>query len=190
MRMRIAALLLSPAPWGATAGGGSISESESYARSPRGGSGWPHDSRRESSADAEQRARPAAPEHPRVRLVERGAARRGARGAGDSVPAGHRSRGHLGYGPDGPHRGYHLHRSARQVQRCDPQRKPRPLLRADVLVAEHQHLPRPALGPRPGDIRRRSVSHGPHGRSVYSRHAGERSALLQSDCHREALRRA
>ena len=30
----------------------------------------------------------------------------------------------------------------------------------DVLDAEHQHFPRPALGPRPGNLRRRSVSHG------------------------------
>ena len=30
-------------------------------------------------------------------------------------------------------------------------------LRADVLVAQHQHLPRSALGPRAGDLRRRPV---------------------------------
>ena len=38
-------------------------------------------------------------------------------------------------------------------------RQPPALPGAHVLVAEHQHLPRSALGPRPGDVRRRSVPH-------------------------------
>lgn len=34
-----------------------------------------------------------------------------------------------------------------------------------LLDAQHQHLPRPALGTRPGDLRRRSLPHRTHGRS-------------------------
>ena len=49
-------------------------------------------------------------------------------------------------------------RGPRQVQ---PGRAGRPRRahdgRADVLLAEHQHLPRPALGPRAGDLRRGSL---------------------------------
>ena len=47
----------------------------------------------------------------------------------------------------------------------------------DLLVAEHQHLPRPALGPRPGDLRRGSVPHRAHGRRVRQGAAGRRPAL-------------
>ena len=53
-----------------------------------------------------------------------------------------------------------LHRSAREIQRSHPQQRPQPLSRADLLVAQHQHLSRSALGPRPGDLRRGSVLTG------------------------------
>ena len=38
--------------------------------------------------------------------------------------------------------------------------------RPDLLVAEHQHLPRSALGTRAGDVRRGSLPHVPHGRRL------------------------
>ena len=38
--------------------------------------------------------------------------------------------------------------------------------RAGFLVAEHQYISRSALGTRAGNVRRRSVSHGAHGRGV------------------------
>ena len=55
-------------------------------------------------------------------------------------------------------------------------RRARPLPGPDVLVAQHQHLPRPALGPRAGDLRRGSVPHRAHGRRVRAGAAGRRPA--------------
>ena len=46
------------------------------------------------------------------------------------------------------------------------------------LGAQHQHLSRPPLGAGPGDLRRRPVSNGPHGRGLRHRHAGKRSAIF------------
>ena len=40
------------------------------------------------------------------------------------------------------------------------QRRLQMVVRPDFLDAERQHFPRPALGPWPGNLRRRSVSHG------------------------------
>ena len=48
----------------------------------------------------------------------------------------------------------------------------------------------PALGARPGDLRRRPVSHRPDRRRVREGTAGRRPAVLPGDRHREALRRA
>ena len=59
-----------------------------------------------------------------------------------------------------------------------------------LLGAQHQHLPRSALGPRPGDLRRRSVPDRPHGRCLRHRHAGRRSEVLPRHLHAQALRRA
>ena len=58
-------------------------------------------------------------------LVERSAARRGARGDSHGLPAGHRPGGHLGHRPRTTHRRHYLHRSARQIQRRHPPRQPR-----------------------------------------------------------------
>ena len=52
----------------------------------------------------------------------------------------------------------HLHRGARQVQPGAAGGRPRALLRAHLLGAEHQYLSRSALGPRAGDLRRRSLT--------------------------------
>ena len=70
------------------------------------------------------------------------------------------------------------------------QQQARPVRRPDVLVAQHQPLPRSAVGPRPGNLRRGSVPHRPPGGAVHSRHAGRRSEIPQDDRHRKAFRGA
>ena len=60
----------------------------------------------------------------------------------------------------------HLHRGARQIQPGSARRQPPHLLRAYVLVAQHQYLSRSPLGPRPGDLRRRSVPDRQNGRRL------------------------
>ena len=73
-------------------------------------------------------------------------------------------------------------RGARQAPRVRAARPARPLPGAHVLVAEHQHLPRPALGTRPGNLRRGPVSHRAHGRRVREGPAGRRPALPARSC--------
>jgi hypothetical protein len=60
---------------------------------------------------------------------------------------------------------------------------------ADLLVAERQHLPRPALGPRTGNMAR-TVPHRAHGRGLRTRPAGRRPRLPQAGRHRQASGRA
>ncbi len=67
---------------------------------------------------------------------------------------------------------------------------PRHLLRAGLLVAQHQHLPRSALGARPGDVRRRSVPHRSHGRQLRRRRAGYGPKVLRCYFDAQALCRA
>ena len=62
--------------------------------------------------------------------------------------------------------------------------------RPGFLVAQSEHLSRPALGPRTGDLRRRSVPHRPHGRCLRDRIAGRRPQILPGHRDAEALRRA
>ena len=57
----------------------------------------------------------------------------------------------------------------------------------DVLVAEHQHLPRPAMGTGTGDLRRRPLSHGSHGRGLRDGDAGHGPALPEGGGYAEAL---
>ena len=173
-----------------------LQESRSAGGAARGGYRVAHDARRKSPANAGriQRARRAgvagdsAAGHSRLRLLERSAARRGSRGRGDGVSAGYRPGGELGHGHDASRGGYDFHGGSREVQPGDARQRPQPLSRADVLVAEHQHLSRSALGPRAGNLRRRSVSYRAHGCGLHQRHAGRRSALLQSDRDRQAFR--
>ena len=85
----------------------------------------------------------------------------GRAGVATVFPAGHRPGRHLERRPDGPHRDGHLGRGAGQAPRGPAARHPRHLCRADLLVAQRQHLPRPALGARPGDLWRGPLPHRP-----------------------------
>ena len=60
----------------------------------------------------------------------------------------------------------------------------------DLLDAEHQPGARPALGPRHGGLRRRSVPGGAHGGAVHQGAAGQRPEVPESGGHRQALRGA
>ena len=73
-----------------------------------------------------------------------------------------------------PNRRCHRHRSPRQTQRLHLQtrRQQRHLLRPHLLDAQHQHLPRPALGPRTGNLRRRPLPHRAPGRRLHPRSPG------------------
>ena len=110
-------------------------------------------------ADAGHRAGHPAARRARLQLVERGAARRRARRLGDRVPAGDRHGGDVG-----------RRRCCTRWRTSSPTRRApsttsalrhdesRALSGPHLLVAEHQHLPRSALGTRAGDLRRGSVS--------------------------------
>ena len=63
---------------------------------------------------------------------------------------------------------------------------PRAVRRPDLLVAQHQHLPRSALGARPGDLRRRPLPDRAAGRGLHPRAAGRRPALPQDRRHRRS----
>ena len=116
-------------------------------------------------------------------------ARRGARGHRHRFPAGHRHGGDVGHTADSRRGGCHRHRGAREAQRLRRQarRRQRALLRPHFLDAEHQHLPRPALGPRPGNLRRRPVPDRAARRGVHPWLAGRRSELHQGDGVRETF---
>ncbi len=92
-----------------------------------------------------------------LRLVERSVARHRALGICHGVSAGHRNGGHLGRASGAPGGRSHRHRNARQVQPGATRGQPQHLLWAHLVVPQHQHLPRPTLGTRPGDLRRRSL---------------------------------
>ncbi len=95
----------------------------------------------------------------------------GARGHRDGLPAGDRPGGDLGRRADA--------RAWPRRSRDEARAKHHEALRAGratacytgltLLVAQHQHLPRPALGPRPGDLRRGPVPHGAAGRRLRAR---------------------
>ena len=82
-------------------------------------------------------------------------------------------------------------RIPRQICRARPSRRRLRLVsRPHRLVAQHQHLPRSALGARAGDLWRGSLSHLAHGRRLHPRPAGRRSPLFQDDRHLQAFRGA
>ena len=108
-------------------------------------------------------------------------ARRRPRRRRDRLSAGDRPRRHLDSDLMHESRRRHLDRSAREVSRAIAAARHRGAISGpDVLVAQHQHLSRSALGTRPGNLRRRSVPDRPPGRRVRQGTAGRRSEILQS----------
>ena len=116
------------------------------------------DARGEGRPDDERRAGHPAARHSRLRLVERGVARCGQRRPSHRVPAGDRPRRHLRSRADGARGVRHRRRGAREVRGVVAGGQLRSLPRAHVLDAEHQHLPRPAVGAWAGDVRGGPVS--------------------------------
>ena len=153
-------------------------------------SGGAADRRREGGADAARGARDRAARDPGLQLVERGAARRRARRHRDGLPAGDRPGGDVERRAAARGRGRDLRRGARQAPRVPAPGRPRHVQGADVLVAQHQHLPRPALGARPRDLRRMPVPDRAAGRRVLPRAAGRRPELPEGRRDAQALRRA
>ena len=92
--------------------------------------------------------------------------------------------GHSRDGDGHRHRGTHQARAGRARRAQQHFRGPR------FLGAQREHLSRSALGTRPGDVRRRSVSDGADGGGFCDRHAGRRSEILPGDLDAEAFRRA
>ena len=104
----------------------------------------------------------------RLQLVERGAARRGARGHRHRVPAGDRHGGDLGHRPDARGRDVSPTSPAPNIStRSSPTAPQRLLPGAHLLVAQHQHLPRSALGTRAGNLWRGSVPHRPRSDALH-----------------------
>ena len=127
----------------------------------------------------------------RVQHLVRGAPRRRRRRLRHGVPAGDRAGGHLRRADASRDGASHGPRGPRQVQPGRARRACRAHDgRPDVLLAEHQHLPRPALGPRPGDLRRGSLPLRPPRGRLHHRHAGRRPRPSGRDGHGQALRRA
>ena len=168
-----------------------LPESRSARRRAGRGPGLADDARREDLAADQRRGRHSPARGARLRVVERVPARRRARGRRDGVSL---RRSGMAASFDVPllHEvaGVISRRGAREAPRVRAARPARALSGPDVLVAQHQHLPRPALGARPGDLRRGPVPDRPHGRRVRHRPAGRRPALPEGRRDREALRRA
>ena len=123
-------------------------------------------------------------------MVGRGAARRRPDRPGHGVPAGDRARRGLGHRPDAASRHRDLGRGPGHEQHVARARQAQPLPGPRLLVAQHQHLPRPALGPRAGDLRRGPVPHGRHRHRVREGHAGPGPAVPEDGRDRQALRGA
>ena len=139
-----------------------------------------------------QNAAPAIPRLgvPAYNWWNEGAARLRARRLRDRVSASDRAGGELESGIAAAGRRSRLHRGARQVQRARRGRASLHVPGTDVLVAQHQHLPRSALGPGPGNLRRGSVSHRAARRGLRPRRAGRRPRASARDRHAQAFRGA
>lgn len=118
-----------------------------------------------------------------VRLVERGAARPGAQRRGDRFPAGDRHGGDFLDGARRTDGRGDCGGGECTLRRLGPSRRFRHLQRADLLVAERQHLPRPALGQGAGDLRRMPVSDRRTRQRLRARCAGKRSGASEGRRH-------
>jgi beta-glucosidase len=79
---------------------------------------------------------------------------------------------------------------AKYLEKVGPDGSHGAVSRADRLVAQHQHLPRSALGPRPGDLGRGSVPDRDPGLGLRRGPAGPRPEPSEDPGHLQALRRA
>ena len=149
----------------------------------------PDDRRGEGLAAHERGRRHPAARRSRLRVVERVPARRGAGGRRDRVSPGHRPGRDLRRAALPRDGGRHRQRGPRQAPPVRAAGQARALPGPHLLVAEHQHLPGPALGARAGDLRRGPVPDRPPGRRLRAGSAGRRPALLPGHRHRQALRR-
>ena len=148
----------------------------------------PADARREGAPADERIASHRTPRHPPVGLVERGPSRRGPQRRGHRVPVVHRH----GLLVRRRTAGTHLHRRERRGTRQEHPAAPRgethwPLPVPVVLDSQHQRVPRPAMGTRTGDLRRRPLPERTHGTARGARTAGRALALLQAACLCQAL---
>ncbi len=139
-----------------------------------------------ASRDAEQLRGGAAAQYSRIPMVERGAAWRDQPGR-NRVSGADRSGRHLRSAGNSYHGEPDRHRGAHQACAECARRTHRHHGRPGFLVPESEHLPRSALGPRTGDLRRRSVPHRPHGGCLRDRNAGRRPEVLPGYCNAEAL---
>ena len=130
-----------------------------------------------------------APGRARLRVVERVPPRRGPGRRRHRLPAGDRPRRHLRRAAHPRDGGRDRGRGPRQAPPVRAPGEARPLPGPHLLVAQHQHLPRPALGAGAGDVRGGPLSHEPAGCRLREGPAGRRPALLQGHRHRQALRR-
>ncbi len=160
------------------------------ARPPRRRPGGAHDARGEGLAAREHHPGDPAAGRPRVQPLVRGAARGREPGDRDRLPAVDRpgrdlrpARGARDGRGDRP-------RGAGQAQPGREGGPGRPAVPGpDLLLAEHQHLPRSALGARPGDLRGGPVPDRQAGCRLHQRAAGERRQAPLRDRDRQALRR-
>ena len=106
----------------------------------------------------------------------------------DGLPTGDRHGGDVGCAARQAHRRRRRDRGAGQVQRTAGECRAADLRGADDLVAQHQHLPRSALGAGAGDLRRRPVSDRAARRRLRHRSARARSGASQGDRHAQAFR--
>ena len=146
--------------------------------------------RRESGTDDGPVAACRTPRHQALPMVERSPARRGTQRRGHHVPTSHRTGCHLRRPAGGTVFRHRQHRSTRQEPpgTRGKQRQHPSLPGTDLLDPQRQHLPRPTLGTRTGDLWRGSLPHLTYG---CSRSKGPAGARRQQDaCLRQALCRA
>ena len=144
-----------------------------------------HAGREGENHDGRLASHPAAG-HTGLPVVERNATWRRPQRHGNGVPHHHEHGCVVGRCAGAPGLQYRQRRGTCQKHGGEAGREDAALSGVVVLDAEYQHLPRPALGTRTGDLRRRPVPHGTDGTSRCARSAGgrRRRFLLAQQCWR------
>ena len=187
-RRRVGVLPSRPRAGGQRPGSPALPRPGPRFRDPRPRPRLADDRRGEGLPDDEPGRGHTAPRRAGVRVVERVPPRRGPRRGRHRLPAGHRPRRHLRRAARARDGGGHRRRGPGQAPPVRPPGPARPLPGPHLLVAQHQHLPRPPLGAGPGDVRGGPIPHRAAGRRVREGPAGRRPALPQGRRDREALR--